>query len=301
MILFILCFAVVGVLHSLGAPDGTRPQVASQVPLAARSGPGAGWNGRVAAPDPALTEASRSSPGVLLPRSAADGRTSMQVYARPFNAADPRPRIGLLVTGLGILEAESLAAIQRLPGPVSLAVSAYGQRLEPLLQAARDNGHELLASIPMESAGFPQNDAGPRSLLTGASQEANQRNLDAVLGRIGGYVGATGASDGMRGERFVASAGFGWVAGELSRRGLLYVDPRPPAQGMSPRSKRSSRCWSGSPATVVPPSVSPPPCASPPSTGWPPGRAPSRRATSCSRRSAPSCSLTPRPLDNRDA
>ena len=155
----------------------------------------------------------------------------MRVYAHPFDAADLRPRIGLLVTGVGVLEAESLAAITRLPGAVSLAVSAYGQRLDPLLEAARDMGHELLASIPMESAGFPLNDAGTRSLLTGASREANQRTLEAVLSRFSGYVGATGASDGMRGERFMASAGFGQVARELSQRGLLYVDPRPPTQG----------------------------------------------------------------------
>ncbi len=236
IVLFVVGFAFVGLLHSIGPPGRPPPQAASAVPQAGsvRSSSGPIRDGRIAAPDPALIEASQIVPGASLPRVGADGRTPMRVYARPFDTTDPRPRIGLLVAGVGVLEAESRAAIERLPGPVSLAVSAYGQRLESLLDAARDNGHELLASIPMESAGFPLNDAGARSLLTGASPEANQRTLEAVLSRFAGYIGATGASDGMRGERFAASAGFSRVAGELSRRGLLYIDPRPSAQDAAP-------------------------------------------------------------------
>ena len=53
-----------------------------------------------------------------------------------------------------------------------------------------------------------------------------------MLGRIAGYVGATGASDGTRGERFAELAsGFRRVADELVNRGLLYVDPRPLGSG----------------------------------------------------------------------
>ena len=229
---FVLLFIFVGVLHSLGAPEQpTLPQVAvvpSQPVGPTPPNAGGGWDGRIAPPDPALAEPSLWVPNASLPRVAADGRLPMRVYARPFDASDPRPRIGLLIVGLGVLETESRVAVETLPGPVSFAVSAYAQKVEPLLQAARDGGHELLVSIPMESSGFPLNDAGVRSLLTGASQDANQRNLEAVLGRIAGYVGATGASDGTRGERFVElGSGFRRVADELASRGLLYVDPRP--------------------------------------------------------------------------
>ena len=92
-------------------------------------------------------------------------------------------------------------------------------------------GHELLASLPMESDGYPWNDAGPRSLLTGAPPERNRENLAWAMGRLQGYVGLTGASDGLRGEQFAAqTSSFGLVLDELDRRGLLYVDPRPAAQ-----------------------------------------------------------------------
>ena len=210
---FVLFFILVGVLHSLGAPERSAPP--QSAPL-----------------DPALATPPPPVSSAPSPRAAADERVPMRAHAQPFDASDPPPRIGLLIVGFGVLEAESRIAAETLPGPVSFAVSAYAQKLEPLLQAARDRGHELWASIPMESSGFPLNDAGARSLLTGASQEANQRNLEAVLGRIAGYVGATGASDGTRGERFAELAsGFRRVADELVNRGLLYVDPRPLGSG----------------------------------------------------------------------
>lgn len=214
------------------APDLPR---APTGPTLAGASPRPEWDGRIPAPIPALLEPSRTQPGASLPRIAADGRLPMQAYARPFDAADTRPRIGLLIAGLGLSEAESREAIENLPGPVSFAVSAYAPRIETLLQAVRERGHEILVSIPMESSGYPLNDAGTRSLLTGAGPDANQRNLETVLGRAAGYVGATGASDGMRGERFVQLASsFGRVTDELTKRGLLYIDPRPPAPGLVP-------------------------------------------------------------------
>lgn len=192
--------------------------------------PPAAWDGHIASPDPALLEPGRDG---ALPRIAADGRLSRLVYARPTPAPDGRPRIGLVLSGLGGSDADSRAAIG-LPGAVTLAVSPYGRDSTALLAAARLAGHELLASIPMESDGFPLSDAGPSSLLTGATPVENQAHLDAVLGRIQGYVGATNASDGLRGERFTAQiSSYHTMLDEIAGRGLLYLDARPAAGGQA--------------------------------------------------------------------
>jgi polysaccharide deacetylase 2 family uncharacterized protein YibQ len=136
----------------------------------------------------------------------------------------------LLVAGFGLSVADSQAAIDALPGAVALAFSAYAPNPEPLAAAARARGHELLASLPMEADGYPRDDAGSRSLLTGAAAEKNRENLEWAMGRLQGYVGMTGASDGLRGEQFAAqTSSFNLVLDELARRGLLYIDPRPGA------------------------------------------------------------------------
>ena len=224
----ILSLLAVGaaVLQMLGPPVHAVAPVAAVI----KSAP-AVWDGRIAAPDPSLLDPARSRDVGRLPRIAADGRMPRLVYARPAPPPDGRPRISLVIAGLGGSEADSRTAI-RLPGAVTLAVSAYGRDPTPLLAAARLAGHEMLASIPMESDRFPLDDAGPHSLLTGAAPADNQAQLDMVLGRIEGYVGATGASDGLRGERFAAqTSSYNSVLDELAGRGLLYLDPRPAGDG----------------------------------------------------------------------
>lgn len=207
-----------------GAGDAPRERPPAETPaVAARPD----WDGRIAPPDPALLEPSRFGPDAPLPRVAPDGRTPMRVYARPFDAADPRPRIGLVVAGIGLAEAAGREAIEALPGAVTLALSPYAPNPEPLLQAVRAGGHEWLMSLPMEPAGYPLTEAGNRSLLTGSEPAENERNLHWALSRAAGYAGATGASDGMRGERFMQAGGFAPVAAELAARGLFFVDARP--------------------------------------------------------------------------
>ncbi len=207
-------------------PPPTQVAIASAPwpgpPLAPRK-PGSA----VADPDPALLEPAPDFPGSRLPRIGADGRTPMQVYAPPIDPADTRPKVALLLVGIGLSDAESRAAIESLPPGITLGVSPYTPAVEPLLADARAHGHEILVTLPMESQGYPLNDSGPHALLTGADPADNQRNLEWVLSRVPGAAGVTGASDGLRGERFAGSSSlFIPVLQELASRGLMYVDPR---------------------------------------------------------------------------
>ena len=189
------------ILYALGPPPhpiAARAPVPAPLDVAMPAL--AAWDGNIAAPDPALLESSPLFPAMSLPRIAADGRLPRVVYRRPAGSAGIRPRIALLVAGFGLSAADSRAAIDALPGAVSLAFSAYAPNPEPLAAAARARGHELLASLPMEADGYPRDDAGPRSLLTGAPTERNRENLEWAMSRLQGYVGMTGASDGLRGE-----------------------------------------------------------------------------------------------------
>ncbi len=184
----------------------------------------------IAAPDPALLEPAPDFPPGLLPKIGPAGRMPMRVYAARFDRADKRPRIGMLVVGFGLSTAESALAMATLPAAVSLGFSPYAHDIDILLTAARVYGHEYLVGLPMESQGYPLNDSGPHALLTSADPATNSRNLEWILSRMQGEVGLTGASDGLRGERFAAApTAFDPVRAQLAARGLLYIDPRPGA------------------------------------------------------------------------
>jgi hypothetical protein len=180
----------------------------------------------VAEPDPALIERLRDG---SLPRIAEDGRAAWRTYARPFDQADRRPRIGILVAGLGISESATEQVIQRLPGAVTLAFSPYGLRLAEFTAQARADGHEVLVGVPMEPVGFPLNDPGPYALLTSLPWGENNTRLTWVLSRFPGYVGATNVlGPTLRGERFSASPESMRPFLEVLRtRGLMFVEARP--------------------------------------------------------------------------
>ena len=194
-------------------------------------------------PDPALLEPGAHGP---LPRIGPEGRSAIRTYGRGFDRTDPRPRLGLVIGGLGMNARLTEEAIRRLPGTVTLAFSPYARQVGPLLDQARARGMEVLVALPLEPAGYPTlNNAGDRALLTSLSPAENQDRLDWVLSRFPGYVGAIGALGPMRGERFAQPAeAIGALQDHLRGRGLLYVDPRPePRAGVAAGPRAVERAW----------------------------------------------------------
>ena len=184
--------------------------------------------GPVADPDPSLMEPYSNDAALHLPRISPDGRAPMEVYAAGFDPSNLRPRISLLIAGIGINAADSVAAIKILPGGISLAVSPYAGDVTGLLAVARLNEHEYLLSLPMEPQSFPLNDPDNRiALMTSLSPAENLDRLHAALARLIGYVGVTNAYGPMRGERLSGMAvQFDTVLEDVAHRGLLFADAR---------------------------------------------------------------------------
>ena len=152
----------------------------------------------------------------------------MATYAAGFDPSSLRPRVGLLIAGIGMSEADSLAAIKDLPGGVTLAISPYAIDVSHLLDLARINQHEYLLSIPMEPQGYPANDPdGRHALMTSLTPSENLDHLRWALSRFTGYVGVTNALGQMRGERMSGMPDqFDAVLEKIAVRGLLFVDAR---------------------------------------------------------------------------
>lgn len=178
-------------------------------------------------PDTALLESSPGFAPATLPRIAADGQLPRVLYAAGADPPDHRPRVAMVIAGIGMSGMDSEAAVAQLPAAVSLAITPYAPRSDRLLDLARAAGHELFVSLALEPSRYPLDDPGPQTLLTTLSATANAQRLEWTLSRFDGYAGAIGALGVMRGERYAGSDQMRMVLQELAHRGLAYVDPRP--------------------------------------------------------------------------
>jgi hypothetical protein len=149
-----------------------------------------------------------------------DGRTPAQAYARPFTASG-KPRVALVIGGLGLNAKSTREAIEGLPPEVTLSFVPYADGLQGWIDMARAAGHEVLLEAPMEPKDYPQNDPGPYTLMADGQPQETTRRLDWLLSRASGYFGVTN----YLGSKFVASPGaMGIFEGELRQRGLAFVD-----------------------------------------------------------------------------
>lgn len=182
--------------------------------------------------DPALIEDGKWGP---LPRIGPKGRKPAQIYARPFKNPGGRPRIAIVVTGLGLEAALTKAALKGLPGPVTLAFSAYAPGLYAWTEQARAGGHEILIELPMAASKGARDEPGPKALRAGLSPEANRDRLHWVLSRFVGYVGVVGApNEGLSAQ----TAAFAPVLDDVLGRGLIYLQPRPASVEATPAAAR---------------------------------------------------------------
>lgn len=190
------------------------------------------------APDPALVEASPNGP---LPIIAKDGRQAWQVYARPFDTKDTRPRIALIVTGIGLDETLSQAALDRLPGAVTLGFDPYAGSVKDNLANARSLGHEALLGLPLEPLDYPRQDPGPLTLLTSLDASQNADRLAKLMGKATGYVGFVA----IMGARFEGeNSSLMPVLETLKQRGLMFADDKAPEKSVvAPLATQMKLAW----------------------------------------------------------
>jgi polysaccharide deacetylase 2 family uncharacterized protein YibQ len=159
-----------------------------------------------------------------LPRIAADGRLPWIVNDARFDHRTRTPRIAILLIGLGLDAKTTEEAIVKLPPEVSLAFLPYAANLDRWTKLARDFGHEVLLSLPLESDDpTTQQALGPRVLTSAATSAENLDRLRWIMSRASNYIGLVT----WEGEKFLASPTATLpVLQEISGRGLMLVDSR---------------------------------------------------------------------------
>jgi polysaccharide deacetylase 2 family uncharacterized protein YibQ len=185
--------------------------------------PGGAPNGRTPAgalPQAPITGFFAPGPGGPLPIIAEDGRTPFQAYSRPF-VSNGRPRIALVIGGLGLNARATQTAIETLPPQITLAFAPYAEGLQGWIDMARAHGHEVLLETPMEPVDYPDNDPGPYTLMASAPGPETAKKLEWVLSRATGYFALTN----YLGSRFLGDSGaYQAFVGALRSRGLGFID-----------------------------------------------------------------------------
>lgn len=200
-----------------GRLEGDGPGIAAassalpQAPIAGLTAPGPG-NG-------------------FLPIIGGDGRAPWKAYARPFTP-NGKPKVALIIGGLGLNPAYTRRAIELLPPEVTLSFAPYAEGLQQWIDLARAHGHEVLLEAPMEPNDYPQNDPGPYTLLAGGAPAEIVKKTEWVLSRATGYFGVTN----YLGSRFVTSGpAMNAFSGSLKARGVAFIDDGLAAKrGMGP-------------------------------------------------------------------
>jgi uncharacterized protein len=159
-------------------------------------------------------------PGGPLPIIAQDGRTPAQAYARPFTA-NGRPKVSLVIGGLGLNARATRQAIDTLRPEITLSFSVYAEGLQGWVDMARARGHEVLIEAPMEPVDYPENDSGPYTLMADGQPPETVKRLEWILSRATGYFGLTN----YLGSRFLAvDPAYNAFASSLKGRGLAFID-----------------------------------------------------------------------------
>lgn len=223
------------------APEKTAPEVAATMPEPAPP-PTAQQAADSAAPPPATMKTDSTAPAALpgtapgpneIPENPQQARLPpnlltppsdqppWQYFGQPFDETTRKPRIAVVITGLGLSNAATLAAIKQLPPAVTLSFTPYTRQLEKWIALARASKHEVMIDLPMESLSYPKDDPGPQGLLTALGTGQNLERLRWALTRSAGYVGVAA----VMGSRFTASKEhMEPVLGELKKRGLMFLD-----------------------------------------------------------------------------
>lgn len=170
-------------------------------------------------PEPSMPTATTPAP-MAVPNSQIPARIA---YAAPAPADDGKPRIAIIISEIGLGNARSRQAIERLPPAVTLAVLSFADDRSDWVAAARAAGHEVLIAVPMEPKNYPRIDPGPAPLLIDRDDLENLTRFETAVRGAGPVVGVLA----HKGDLFLTNAErLRPILAATQDRGMIFVDNR---------------------------------------------------------------------------
>lgn len=164
--------------------------------------------------------------GATLPiKRASDGLTAFRAYKSPFVPPSlNKPLLSIIMYDVGLSEAQFNQLIENSPKEVSFSISPYSSNAQALTDYARESGHEVWLTLPLETRNYPIDDPGPLTLLTEENIQKNTQRLHKTLSSTQGYVGVVSQKNHRYTERETETSPY---IKEISERGLAVFDSNP--------------------------------------------------------------------------
>ncbi len=177
-----------------------------------------------------LRRAAGQSPGVAVgPVSRRDGRFDLTVAAGPERypvtvlwpePAERVPRLAIVIDDVG-RNLDRAEAFLDLDVPVTLSILPRQRHSRDVADLLGTRGRAYLVHMPMEPQGYPSVDPGPGALLA----DMDEARIRALVRRhLDDFPGAVGVNNHMGSRLTELATPMGWVADELARRGLFFLD-----------------------------------------------------------------------------
>lgn len=163
--------------------------------------------------------------GYNIPLKVDVGQSSVFDAYRKHFEAPATPMNGhlyaLVFTDFGLSPSHAEALLNTLPKDITLVISPYSDEPRAIRDFLGDHEYESWLSIPMETNLFPNEDPGPKALLSRNSFDKNKESLYWALARANGYAGIAAYSDSAFA---IAKPTLGALMNDVFARGLAYVD-----------------------------------------------------------------------------
>lgn len=173
--------------------------------------------------------ASDTSPQEALPACAAgqEKEGSQYLLQTPQVSGESVPSklpekssIAIVLTELGLMPTLN-EKVLRLPPSVTLAVFPFAPDVQQIIDSFASKRHEVVVMIPMEPIAYPEQDPGPRTLLSGLPSQENVERLRSHVQSLEGFKGLMN----YMGSRFTTSEkDFSPILSEMKSIGGYFLD-----------------------------------------------------------------------------
>lgn len=140
--------------------------------------------------------------------------------SKPIITTTQKPKIVIVIDDMGIAH-QRTKDILEIKAPITVSFLTYSKKLSTYFKIAKENGHEIMAHIPMEAK--KQTNVAPDCLLVSMSDKEIKKNLEKMLDKFDTIT----AINNHTGSLFTENSDkMSVILKVLKKRNLMFLDSK---------------------------------------------------------------------------